>query len=200
MTSRRGKMSSIGQNASDVRAMVFDWIARIQYLDTYGFSYLARDASDLFPFFFKEKKEEGGRGGGIFLFVYKRARKRSLASLAADLVAKTPIRINALNASSQRASLAHRSQLHRPTTLLPGRNCPMTGPALTDHQAVAIDAVLRLLETEPVVALGGLAGTGKSSSLPILSNAGPAGPWRLRLTRWPQCGRASRTCLRFFSV
>jgi hypothetical protein len=45
--------------------------------------------------------------------------------------------------------------------------------ALTPHQVVTIDAVLRLLETEPIVALRGLAGTGKSTLIPHLVERRP---------------------------
>ncbi|QGM98433.1 AAA family ATPase [Methylocystis parvus] len=47
----------------------------------------------------------------------------------------------------------------------------MTAPALTSHQQGALCDVLRLLETERVVALRGLAGTGKTALIPHLADA-----------------------------
>ncbi len=47
----------------------------------------------------------------------------------------------------------------------------MTAPALSQHQQDALRALLQLLETEEVVALRGLAGTGKSTLIPHVANA-----------------------------
>ena len=47
----------------------------------------------------------------------------------------------------------------------------MSAPDLTQHQLDALRALLALLETERVVSLRGLAGTGKTTLIPHIANA-----------------------------
>jgi hypothetical protein len=49
----------------------------------------------------------------------------------------------------------------------------MTAPTLTPHQGDALRALLQLLVTEPVAALRGLAGTGKTTVIPHIADAVP---------------------------
>jgi tRNA A37 threonylcarbamoyladenosine biosynthesis protein TsaE len=47
----------------------------------------------------------------------------------------------------------------------------MITPALSQNQQDALSALLQLLETEPVVALRRLAGTGKTAFIPHIADA-----------------------------